>query len=46
MRTERNKNSSWNICSSRSEYEVLPREAETVKQEVAIRLMRDCGLRI
>jgi hypothetical protein len=29
MRTERNKDSSWNVWLSRSEYEVLLREAET-----------------
>jgi len=46
MRTERNKDSSWNVWLSRSEYEVLPREAETFEQEVAIRLMGDCGLRV
>jgi len=46
MRTERNKDSSWNVWLSRNEYEVLPREAETFEQEVAIRLMGDCGLRV
>jgi len=46
MRTERNKDSSWNVWLSRSEYEVLSREAETFEQEVAIRLMGDCGLRV
>jgi len=47
MRTERNKDSSWNVWLSRSEYEVLPREAKTFEQESeAIRLMGDCGLRV
>ena len=46
MRTERNKDSSWNVWLSREEYEVLPREANTFEQEVAIRLMGDCGLRV
>jgi len=46
MRTERNKDSSWNVWLSRNEYDVLPREVETFEQEVAIRLMGDCGLRV
>jgi len=31
---------------SRDEYQILPRMAETFEQEVAIRLMGDCGLRV
>ncbi|WP_181685819.1 site-specific integrase [Halorhabdus salina] len=46
MRTERNKDGSWNVWMSRDEYQVLPREAETFEREVAIRLMGDCGLRV
>jgi integrase len=46
MRTERNKDDSWNVWLSRDEYEVLPREASTFQREVAIRLMGDCGLRV
>jgi integrase len=45
MRTERNKDGSWNVWMSRDEYQVLPREADTFEREVAIRLMGDCGLR-
>ena len=46
MRTERNKDGSWNVWMAREEYQVLPREAETFEREVAIRLMGDCGLRV
>jgi len=46
MRTERNKDGSWNVWLSREEYQVLPREADTFEREVAIRLMGDCGLRV
>jgi integrase len=46
MRTERNKDDSWNVWLSRDEYEILPREASTFQREVAIRLMGDCGLRV
>jgi integrase len=46
MRTERNKDGSWNVWMSRDEYQILPREAETFEREVAIRLMGDCGLRV
>jgi integrase len=46
MRTERNKDGSWNVWLSRDEYQLLPREADTFEREVAIRLMGDCGLRV
>ena len=46
MRTERNKDGSWNVWMSREEYQVLPRVADTFEREVAIRLMGDCGLRV
>lgn len=46
MRTERNKDGSWNVWMSREEYQVLPREAESFQREIAIRLMGDCGLRV
>ena len=46
MRTERNKDGSWNVWMSREEYRALPRAAESFDREVAIRLMGDCGLRV
>ena len=46
MRTEQNKDGSWNVWLSRSEYEALPRVASTFEREIAIRLMGDCGLRV
>jgi integrase len=46
MRTERNKDGSWNVWLSRDEYYLLPREAKNFEREVAIRLMGDCGLRV
>jgi integrase len=46
MRTERNKDGSWNVWMSRDEYQALPRAAESFEREVAIRLMGDCGLRV
>lgn len=46
MRTERNKDGSWNVWLSRDEYELLPREASSFQREIAIRLMGDCGLRV
>jgi integrase len=46
MRTERNKDGSWNVWLSREEYQVLPRVADTFEREVAIRLMGDVGLRV
>lgn len=46
MRTERNKDGSWNVWMSRDEYTELPRAAHSLQAEVAIRLMGDCGLRV
>lgn len=46
MRTERNKDGSWNVWMSRDEYQELPRAAHSLQSEVAIRLMGDCGLRV
>jgi integrase len=46
MRTERNKDGSWNVWMSRDEYQELPRAAHSLQAEVAIRLMGDCGLRV
>lgn len=46
MRTERNKDGSWNVWMSREEYRALPRAAETQERAIAIRLMGDCGLRV
>ncbi len=45
MRSERNRDGSWNVWMSREEYRALPRAAESFEREVAIRLMGDCGLR-
>ena len=45
MRTERNKDGTWNVWLSREEYRELPRQARTNAEEIAIRLMGDCGLR-
>ena len=46
MRTERNKDGTWNVWMNRDEYRALPRAAESFDREVAIRLMGDCGLRV
>jgi len=46
MRTERNKDGSWNVWMSREEYRELPRAAANFEHEIAIRLMGDCGLRV
>lgn len=46
MRTERNKDGTWNVWMSREEYRELPREAQSWEQEIALRLMGDCGLRV
>lgn len=46
MRTERNKDGSWNVWMTRQEYAELPRAADTFEREIAIRLMGDCGLRV
>lgn len=45
MRTERNRDGTWNVWMTREEYRELPRHASTLKSEVAIRLMGDAGLR-
>lgn len=45
MRTERNKDGTWNVWMSRDEYRELPRNASSMKREVAVRLMGDAGLR-
>jgi len=46
MRTERNRDGSWNVWMSRDEYRALPRAADSFQHEIAIRLMGDCGLRV
>lgn len=46
MRTERNKDGSWNVWMSREEYRELPRVTGSFQREIAIRLMGDCGLRV
>lgn len=46
MRTERNKDGSWNVWLSREEYRELPRATDSFQQEIAVRLMGDCGLRV
>ena len=46
MRTERNKDGSWNVWMSRSEYRELPRQAIGPIEEIALRLMGDSGLRV
>ncbi|WP_121820529.1 tyrosine-type recombinase/integrase [Halostella salina] len=46
MRTERNRDGSWNVWMSREEYRELPRAADTFEHEIAVRLMGDCGLRV
>lgn len=46
MRTERNKDGTWNVWMSRDEYHELPRAPLSFKREIAIRLMGDCGLRV
>lgn len=45
MRTERNRDGTWNVWMTRPEYQELPRQARTDQQEIALRLMGDCGLR-
>jgi integrase len=45
MRTERNKDGTYNVWMDREEYRELPRAASTHEREVAIRLMGDAGLR-
>ena len=46
MRTERNRDGTFNVWMSREEYRELPRAADSFEREVAIRLMGDCGLRV
>ncbi|MFC6863287.1 tyrosine-type recombinase/integrase [Halomicroarcula sp. GCM10025817] len=46
MRTVRNKDGTWNVWMSRDEYRELPRATDTFQQEIALRLMGDCGLRV
>ena len=46
MRTERNKDGTWNVWMSREEFRELPRAADSFEREIAIRLMGDCGLRV
>jgi integrase len=46
MRTERNRDESYNVWMSREEYERLPRSTSEYDQEIALRLMGDCGLRV
>ncbi|WP_407661648.1 hypothetical protein [Haladaptatus caseinilyticus] len=46
MRTERNKDGTYNVWLSREEYLAIPRAADSFKHEIAIRLMGDCGLRV
>lgn len=46
MRTERNKDGSWNVWMSREEYRELPRATASFQEEIAVRLMGDCGLRV
>jgi integrase len=46
MRTERNKDGTWNVWMTREEYHEIFRSASTFQREIAIRLMGDCGLRV
>jgi integrase len=46
MRTERNRDHSYNVWMSREEYERLPRATNGYIQEIALRLMGYCGLRV
>jgi len=46
MRTERNRDGTYNVWLSRDEYRELPRATDTFQQEIALRLMGDCGLRV
>ena len=46
MRTERNRDTSYNVWMSRDEYERLPRATNGYAQEIALRLMGDSGLRV
>ncbi|ELZ76063.1 hypothetical protein C456_04525 [Haloferax volcanii DSM 14919] len=46
MRTERNKDGTWNVWMNRTEYRELPRQAHSDLAEIALRLMGDSGLRV
>lgn len=46
MRTERNRDGTYNVWMSREEYQEIPRSADGYAEEVALRLMGDCGLRV
>jgi len=46
MRTERNRDGTFNVWMSRDECRELPRATDTFQQEIALRLMGDCGLRV
>ena len=46
MRTIQNKDGSWNVWLTREEYHEIPRQTLDQVQEIAIRLMGDCGLRV
>lgn len=46
MRTERNRDGTFNVWMNRSEFEQLAREAKSQRREIALRLMGDCGLRV
>jgi hypothetical protein len=45
MRTGRNRDGTYNVWMTRAEYQGLSRQARTDQQEIALRLMGDCGLR-
>jgi integrase len=45
MRTERNRDDTYNVWMTRDEYQILPRATDDWEHEIAIRLMGDCGLR-
>jgi integrase len=46
MQLERNKDQTFNVWMTRTEYEHLPRNARDYAHEVAIRLMGESGLRV
>ncbi|USZ71258.1 site-specific integrase [Natronosalvus halobius] len=45
MRVERNADGTYNVWMSRNEYQRLVRCTESTEEEIALRLMGDCGLR-
>jgi integrase len=45
MRTERNRDDTYNVWMTRDEYQILPRATDDWEHEIATRLMGDCGLR-